>query len=468
MDMFISHLDVPQDGSELPPNKLKSMDQALHGVATLLYSGHNVSTSEDICSCWRILAINWTQILDCAEFILNSDFSNSCLTNEYLEKQVSAVFHAATRIHNFVKQIYDAFGEKTVVVVSRLLLKQDKRTGWPWTNEETVVSFYLYKCEDGILSTFVKATGDDSYHITEILTERYGRVSKKGITMQSLTRMEPLLFLIAAVINEYSFKRRAKHNMKKVTVVAKSLSAIADALNSPENREDKVFRSEAARTILNGLVMYNSICGYSCLPLAIQVVRLGLFDVVLTVNPVLDEMKGKEFNVDQIKTIMNTLFGRVLPELLIYGSFINVVISALRPLSSDNRFPILWKGLFGDAWSRFDRILLERYALKRFYHTEAKRSIVMICQNVSITGFDALSLFLLTPTEDDCKTSDFKRNFKKCGVCMNIQYCSTECQRAHWKSHKLSCKRPNLEHATMVMRTSFLIVFGNGTSDEHI
>lgn len=456
MDMFISHLKVPPNGSELPPDKLKSMDQALHGITALLYSSHNVSTSEDICSCWRILAINWSRMLDYAEFILNSAFSGSYLTNEHLEKQVSAVFHAATRIYNLVKQMYDAFGEKTVDVVSTLLLRQDKRTGWPWSNEETVVSLYRYKFDDGILTTFVKATGDDSYQITETLTERYRLVSKEGITMQSITRMEPLLFLIAAVINEYSFKSCAKHNMKKITIVAKSLSAIADTLNSPENREDKDFRSEAAQTILSGLMMYNSICGYSSLPLAIQVVRLGLFDVVLAVNPVLVEMKEKEFNVGLIKDIMNTLFRRVLPELLIYGSFVNVVVSALRPLSSDVRFRILWKGVFGDAWSRFDRILLERYTLKRFHHTEAKRSNTMMCQNVSINGFDELSLLLLTPTEDDCKTNDLKRNFKKCSVCMLTRYCSAECQKAHWKTHRPTCERPNLEDATMIQRTPVL------------
>ncbi len=30
-------------------------------------------------------------------------------------------------------------------------------------------------------------------------------------------------------------------------------------------------------------------------------------------------------------------------------------------------------------------------------------------------------------------------NFKKCGRCRKISYCSKECQTAHWKTHKPNC-----------------------------
>lgn len=453
MDMFISHLDVPLDVSELPLEKLKNMDQALRGIYTLIVSGHSGSTSATNCSCQHILSMKWARILDCAEFILHFDSSNSCLSHEHLEKQCSAVFHAATRNQNLVKHIYDSLGKKTVNIVSRLLLRQDKRAGWPWSNEEAVVFLYRYKCDGEILSTFVEATGDDSYQITETLTERYRLVSKEEVTMQSIKRMEPLLFLIAVVINEYGFKPRAKDNMNKVVVVAKSLSALADTLTSLGNREDKRLRFSAAQTIVNGLLMYCSLFGYQCISLAIQVVRLGLFDVILAVNPVLTEMKNQGSDVGQMLDFMSALLSRVLPELLIYGSFVNAVVTAVRPLARDERLPALWQGLFGDAWSRFDRILLERFAVKKVHHAETKRySADGVCQNVRINCFISQSLLCLMHTKDDCETSDFTHNFKKCGTCMNTRYCSTECQKAHWKSHKLTCERPNLEDGSKAVK----------------
>jgi len=34
---------------------------------------------------------------------------------------------------------------------------------------------------------------------------------------------------------------------------------------------------------------------------------------------------------------------------------------------------------------------------------------------------------------------DWLKNLKKCKKCLNAQYCSTDCQKAHWKAHKLEC-----------------------------
>lgn len=35
-----------------------------------------------------------------------------------------------------------------------------------------------------------------------------------------------------------------------------------------------------------------------------------------------------------------------------------------------------------------------------------------------------------------------KEHLRKCSVCGTVSYCSTDCQREHWKEHKKTCSRP--------------------------
>ena len=38
-----------------------------------------------------------------------------------------------------------------------------------------------------------------------------------------------------------------------------------------------------------------------------------------------------------------------------------------------------------------------------------------------------------------CLKSTIMSKLKKCGACKEAQYCSLECQKAHWKTHKTTC-----------------------------
>lgn len=40
----------------------------------------------------------------------------------------------------------------------------------------------------------------------------------------------------------------------------------------------------------------------------------------------------------------------------------------------------------------------------------------------------------------DCEV--YSNRMKKCSVCESKRYCSTECQKKHWKEHKKVCKKP--------------------------
>ena len=59
----------------------------------------------------------------------------------------------------------------------------------------------------------------------------------------------------------------------------------------------------------------------------------------------------------------------------------------------------------------------------------------------------ALAVEALTQTESPdwkkckhCKIEKLK--MQKCSVCKSARYCSVECQRADWPSHKKCCKKP--------------------------
>ena len=41
-------------------------------------------------------------------------------------------------------------------------------------------------------------------------------------------------------------------------------------------------------------------------------------------------------------------------------------------------------------------------------------------------------------TEDECAGCG-KKGKKKCGRCMEVKYCTRECQVADWRMHKLVC-----------------------------
>lgn len=384
MDMFISHLSVPRDGSELPPEKLKLMDQALRGIRVLVDTGHTPPNTANNCSCLLTLANNWTRILDCAEYILNADFDNSPIDRGHLEKQISAVLHASTRHRTVVAQIHKNIGKRTTCVASKFLMRQDNGVGRPWSNEETVVSLQRFglNIDSEMLCEFVEDAGGDPDQITDILTTRLRLHSKKTITMGSLIHIESLLYLIQIIIRVHGFNCSASEVMRTVSVIAKSVSKIAAVLASPEGQNDEQFQALASHAILATLSFYESRTGYANLPVVITIVRLGLFDVVLAISALFKKIKTSEFETELVA--VQSLFSGALSEFLLYDSFVQVVVTALRPLVNDERISTLSTGVFGDVWLRFERMLFERYALKMICQVKANHvNATGDCENVS-------------------------------------------------------------------------------------
>jgi hypothetical protein len=49
------------------------------------------------------------------------------------------------------------------------------------------------------------------------------------------------------------------------------------------------------------------------------------------------------------------------------------------------------------------------------------------------------NLFFLNPCGHCRKVEGRKGEFKRCSQCKQVAYCSRDCQKADWKSHKAAC-----------------------------
>lgn len=57
----------------------------------------------------------------------------------------------------------------------------------------------------------------------------------------------------------------------------------------------------------------------------------------------------------------------------------------------------------------------------------------------------------------ECEVSGEDNALKKCGKCKIVRYCSPECQKAHWKEHKLVCEPYTNEEADAKKKTDTMI-----------
>ena len=82
-------------------------------------------------------------------------------------------------------------------------------------------------------------------------------------------------------------------------------------------------------------------------------------------------------------------------------------------------------------------------------HSNPDPKVLNFLQTISQLADKIQALLLDDPkigyrTEDMCEfcnTAKSKHSMKLCGQCRITYYCSKECQRKHWKTHKLDCQR---------------------------
>ncbi|KAJ7466019.1 hypothetical protein FB451DRAFT_1093503 [Mycena latifolia] len=149
----------------------------------------------------------------------------------------------------------------------------------------------------------------------------------------------------------------------------------------------------------------------------VHAVKAGLLPALLDCSSALPHLPpgNVEIAVD--------IVGRVLPRYLVYRSFIEASHAALEQVRrSPQHAAILAQPQVQALWTPFLALLAERLPFLEHLRQVKREGTPVRCDYIK------------------CRIVDVKQNFKQCGACQAVYYCSPECQRLAWKSaHKAAC-----------------------------
>ncbi|KAJ7466007.1 hypothetical protein FB451DRAFT_1402414 [Mycena latifolia] len=125
------------------------------------------------------------------------------------------------------------------------------------------------------------------------------------------------------------------------------------------------------------------------------------------------------------------IVGRVLPCYLVYRSFIEASHAVLEQVRrSPQHAAILAQPQVQAVWAPFLALLAERLPFLEHLRQVKREGMPVRCDYIK------------------CQIVDVKQNFKQCGACHAVYYCSPECQRLAWKSaHQAACVHIRAERA---------------------
>ncbi|TFK65802.1 hypothetical protein BDN72DRAFT_845110 [Pluteus cervinus] len=154
-------------------------------------------------------------------------------------------------------------------------------------------------------------------------------------------------------------------------------------------------------------------------PWVLQAIDAGLLTAFVECSPVYYDLEHSDF------VVVSSTITHTIPRYLAYYGIVQAMDSALSKLEKTERFLSLRKTR---AWKAFNALAL----------LTARRLAV------SVHWFKFLKKNASTCDNPKCEKVDSRKNFRKCGKCGSVLYCSKECQAIHWKEfgHKRKCKQP--------------------------
>ncbi|TFK68966.1 hypothetical protein BDN72DRAFT_841164 [Pluteus cervinus] len=154
------------------------------------------------------------------------------------------------------------------------------------------------------------------------------------------------------------------------------------------------------------------------LPWVLQVIKSGFLHAFVECSPFYDDLQHDDY------IFISATVTNVIPRYLVYYSVVQAMDTMLHKLKRTKGFLALRNTR---AWEAFNDLAL------------------LTAQRLQVVGFKRLRKEATRCRNPKCiKTSD-QNDFRKCARCLSALYCSTECQRTHWKDHKRRCKQPTKE-----------------------
>ncbi|KAJ6512904.1 hypothetical protein C8R45DRAFT_961691 [Mycena sanguinolenta] len=150
----------------------------------------------------------------------------------------------------------------------------------------------------------------------------------------------------------------------------------------------------------------------------VHAIKAGFLPAFLDCSPVFSEMAEED-----VEEALNILL-LVLPQYLIYRSFIEGVMGEMEKLKTPHYEALIAQPRINRAWCSFvDQLDKRRAAFNQIQKLAIDLGSRVICDYVK------------------CERVDVKNNFKKCSACQTAYYCSPNCQKLAWKlSHRALCK----------------------------
>ncbi|KII87049.1 hypothetical protein PLICRDRAFT_243254 [Plicaturopsis crispa FD-325 SS-3] len=150
---------------------------------------------------------------------------------------------------------------------------------------------------------------------------------------------------------------------------------------------------------------------------AVQALDSGLLTALLRSARWMSSQNTGDAHVE----FLINFFSEVLPKYLVFRSVLRAVRKSISQVKKLGLTTAASTGPLWDAWKAFQKLAEERLALLDAWDQEGGRSVLQACSRSQCVKYD-----------DD--------KMKRCSGCLGPQYCSKECQRLAWPSHKRSCK----------------------------
>ncbi|KAJ7510705.1 hypothetical protein B0H11DRAFT_2402125 [Mycena galericulata] len=421
VDMFLSHLraDKAPASRQIPRRWQLDADfahlslLALGGMEPLMDNPRYAAQS-------RAVVSGWQGIFKWCSYIYDARVASESAQDRrlFLDAIVKLVY-VLSRFNQFVVAMLNTAG--CIELVTKLWALEDIPAGVdsivlgpaPSVTLGTLLKFGHILGRGDMYTRVIRAAGGDVDFIVQLVLGRVKKATKAIDSDRGALALSWHIDLIFGLCQTYPHAlRRAFFDAKVIAILTSSFAALSRIIV----RDPTPNRVSMMVSCLSFFAKYLEGDDYLSL---VHAVKAGFLPAFLDCSPVFSRMPQE--NTQQALHILS----KVLPPYLVYRSFMEAVMSAMEKLKTPHYEALIAQPLIKPAWRSFVTVLAKRMGPLQHMYKLDKEGMPVTCDYI------------------ECQLLDVKNNFRKCGNCKMVHYCSPECQKLAWKGyHRGDC--PNL------------------------